>query len=466
MALHQKRNAYSAQLDNAESIGANQTLVTSLIKHVTEGKSVKGTVYYRISAICMSNNDTFIKMKVKKDDDTKKQKMDDENVEVDEPIVASGTTIKPGEQFMATTYDRACGNVGQGTMVKLAVTTDWYIDHFTFQASKVIIDDKNCDVLTRTAYDTNVVNTSLACIPTKDNFSPDDFAVGTDEKYITRSFITPLSSGTGNKLFSNVEIQLDPRDEYRFYTSKRDDPVKYIGVNFDTGGDKPYNMMKVVYTLNNEDETKILMTYAYMPECWGCFGITNLEQWKLVAGRMIFYAVDWLVYGYSQHSKIMSIMANMDSNDDSNDESDDEDASTSFMYSTGFITKMGIDIGNTVRGCGIPLSFNYIVNNYGPESDYENDHAIMNGFNGPWNVLLKRNKQFVVNMTDLSSDEVSIFIKGYEKLDGKHNIKFYGIYDVKSDAPYEIQAEDDASREAKLVESGVKPTVVFAVNTK
>lgn len=463
MALHQKRNSYSAQLDNAESIGANQTLVPSLIKNMTEAKTSKGTVYYRMSLICMAGSDVFIKQKIKKDDDdnaNKKQKVEDIDSKVVIDNEPHGTIIKPGEQFMATTYDRSCGSVGQGTMVKLAVTTDWYIDHYTFQASRIIIDDKNSDVLTRKAYDSCVVETALAHIPTKDNFSPDDFQSGTDEKYITRSFITPLSMGIGASIFSNVELQLDPRDKHRFFTSKRDDPVQYIGVNFDTGGDKPYNMMKVVYSLNDDDESKIMMTYAYMPESWDCFGITNVEQWKNIAGRMIFYAVDWLVYGYSQHSKIMSIMANMDTDVVSDDEND-----TKFMYSTGFITKMGLNISDTVRGCGIPISIDYMVKNYGPDSKYENDHEINNPVNNNWKVLLKRNKPFTVNVTDLSSDQLAIFLKEFIKLEGKHNIKFYGIFGVDNDEPYEIQAEDDITREALIVSKGLVPSVIFAVNT-
>ena len=471
MALHQKRNAYTAQLDNAESIGANQTIVPALVKNVTEGKTNKGTSYFRISAICMAKGDVFVKMRPPKSD--KKQKTDDENgasvvdtvvdpEDQDATNTPKGTTIKPGEQFMATAYDRTAGSLDQGMLVKLAVTTDWYIDHYTFQTSKVMVDDRNSNVLTRRVYDTCVVDTAMAHIPTKFNFSPDDFPEDTDEKYITRSFIAPLSMGVGGKLFSNVEIQLDPHDKSRFYNRKRDDPVHYIGVNFDIGGDNPANMMKVVYTLNDENNTKILMSYAYMPEVWQCFGITNLDQWKEIAGRLIFYAVDWLVYGYSQYHKIMAIKANMDGGDDMFD--DDSSNNEEFQYSTGFVTKMAVDVANTVRGCGIPLSFDYVNANYGPESDYENDIEISNHpINHGWKVLLKRNKPFVLNLTDMTGDQVSAFIKEYKKLEN-NNIKFFGIYSVDSDVPYEIQAEDDLARENQLVEGGFKPVSVFAVN--
>lgn len=461
MSLHNKRSAYTAQLDNAESIGANQTIVPALIKNITEKKTAKGKTYYRISVICMSNGDTFIKQAKSKDEDTevKKQKVDG-----DEEVIP-GTTVKPGQQFMATSYDRSCGGISQGVLVKLAVTTDWYIDHYTFKASKVMVDDRSSNVLTHDVYENKVVNTALAHIPTKDNFSPDDFPEGTEEKYITRSFITPLSSGVGTTLFSNVEIQIDSSNKDRFYSSLREDPVKYVGVNLDTGGERPTNMIKVVYTLNNDDETKILMTYAFTPEIWSCFGFTNVDHWKEVGGRLVMYAVDWLVYGYSNHNKIMSIMANMDGGIEDDEKDDGEDGY--FEYSTGFITKMHVNIGDTARACGIPLSIEYIVDNYGPDSNYENDNEDPNHpINIGWKVAMKRNKPFVVNITDMNNMQVATFINEYKKTVKTNNVKFYGIYSVDSDAPYEIAAETDALREEQLVKSGMKPVVVFAVNKK
>lgn len=472
MSLHNKRTAYTAQLDNAESIGANQTIVPALIKNVTEGKTSKGTSYFRISAICMAKGDTFIKVRPpKKDMGAKKPNTEGADAVPNAPMDPpdedrKGTTIKPGEQFMATAYDRVAGGLEQGSLVKLAVTTDWYIDHFTFQTSKIMIDDRNSNVLSRKVYDSCVVGTSLAQIPTKDNFSPDDFPLGTDEKYITRSFITPLSMGVGTELFSNVEIQLDPHDKNRLFTRKRDDPSRFIGLNYDVGGDNPANMMKVVYTLNNESSSKIVMSYAYMPDIWACFGVSSVDQWQEVAGRLVFYAVDWLVYGYSQHHKIMAIKANMDGGgaifDEDGAASDDH-----FQYSTGFLTKMAVNMKDTVRACGIPLSVNFISANYGPDSDYENDIEVNNHpLNHGWKVLLKRNKSFCFNLTDMTADQVAAFLKEYAKLEdgAASSIKFYGIYSVESDAPYEIDAPDDLAREQKLVEGGFKPVIVFATN--
>lgn len=480
MALHQKRSAYKAQLDNAESIGAGQTIVPALIRSIKEGVSSKGKKYYRISAICLAKNDTFIKMRPPKKEDNKKQKTNevaeptatveaaDTSVETADTTgeLPKGTTIKPGEQFMSTSYDRAASELEQGNVVKLAITTDWYIDHFTYQTSKVIIDEKYTDVLTRKVYDTCIVGTSLAEIPTKDNFSPDDYPDDTEEKYVTRSFVVPLSMGVGTEHFTNVEIQLDPKDKARFMTRIKDDPTQYIGINSDVGGDSPVNMLTAVFTLNNDENTKIVFSLAYKPEAWKCFGIMNISDWQAVGGRFIFYAVDWLAYGYSQHSKIMAIKANIEGAEDMfEDESDEE--RENFQYSTGFVAKMAVNMKETVKACGIPLSFDYINKYYGPESGYENDHEYSNHpFNScGWKTALKRNKPFFVTFTDWSADQIGTFIKEYMKVEPeKNNIKFYGVYSVDSDVPYEIQAESNEERERQLVEQGFKPTMIFAIN--
>lgn len=469
--LHNKRNSYKAQLDNAESIGANQTIIPVLIKSITEAKTSKNTPYFRISAICVSKNNIFVKTRPK---NAKKQKNDGEVVKtvdtVDETVVVEdtteetnqhGTVIKSGEQFMTTTYDRSAGGLEQGVFVKMAVTSDWYIDHYTFQTAKVLLDEKSGSELNRHVYDKYVVGSPLALIPTKDNFGPEDFPEGTDEKYITRSFILPLSSGTGGDMYKNVEVQLDPYDKDRLYSSKSQDPAKYIGVNCDVGGDKPMNMLKVVYTLNDEQSTHVLMSYAFMPEIWKCFGITKLDQWTSIAGRMLFNSVDCIVYGFSQHVRIMSIRANIPDDD----EVEDDESTDKFMYSTGFISKMSVDMHGTAKICGIPLSFNYIEKNLGDDSintnyDEVKDHVL----NQAWKVLLTRNKKFVFNLTDFSVDQIQSFIKMYNKMVDNSGIKFYGVFDISSDEPYEIEAESDEAREAQLVAKGFKPTVIFAVN--
>lgn len=479
MALHNKRT-YTAQLEGSEAIGAGNTLVPALIRNITMGTTKKNTPYWRVSVFCMSKEPVFIQRRAKKKDgdenDKKKQKTeggDDGSGEGAMEVVdgmediPKGTTIKPGEQFMCTTYDRAIANLDQGHLVKLALTTDWYIDHFTFQASRVLVDDKHVNALTRKVYEKCVTGTALAEIPTKYNFSPDDFPPGTDEKYISRTFILPLSMGLGTDLYNNVEIQIDPRDKTRFHCLMKQDPNQYIGVNHDIGADTPANMLKVVYTLNNEFNTKVMMTLAYKPDVWKCFGMQSIDEWKNVGGRMLFYAVDWLVYGYSQHSKIMAIKDNMEGSDDIFDDDDGtEEEKEQFLYSTAFVAKMNVNMPDTIRACGIPLSFDYIEKHYGGESGYESEKEYPNHpFNVNWRLPMRRGKSFIITLTDMSTEQLISFFKEYKAIDPKKNtIEFYGIFSVDSDEPYEIQTKTPEEREEQLIAKGFKPVMVYAIN--
>jgi hypothetical protein len=478
MALHQKRSAYQAQLNNSESIGAGQTIIPAIIKNIKKGTTSKGNKYYRISASSIAKDKIFVKMKTKQ----KKQKVSDEeantdatgedteNVETADTVgeLPKGTTISPNEQFMTTAYDTIAETLEQGNVVKLAVTTDWYIDHFTFQTSKIMVDEKHKDVLNVNVYTKCIEDSPLGELPTKDNFSPDNFPVGTDEKYITRSCVVPLSDDIGKKQFSNVELQVDLTDKERFNTRNKNDPNLYIGINTDLGGEKPANMTTAVYTRNNEEQTKVLMRFAYKPEVWDCFGVKNQEQWKEVGPRYVCHAVEWLVYAYAQHSKIMAIKANMEGGNDTFEDEDQDSDSVSpeeFQYSTAFVTKMSVNMKETARKCGIPLSIDYINKFYGEESDYDNDVEYSDHkFNTGWKTLLKRNKPFFVTLTDLSSDQIATFIKEYNKIDPeKNSIQFFGVYSVDSDVPYEIQGTDE-EREQQLIEQGFRPTMVFALN--
>jgi hypothetical protein len=217
-----------------------------------------------------------------------------------------------------------------------------------------------------------------------------------------------------------------------------------------------------------------MMTLAYMPDVWDCFGITQIDQWKNVAPRFLFYAVDWILNGYSQHTKIMAIRQNVEGNEDMFAEEGDTAKGDEFRYSTGFVTGMGVNMGDTAKACGIPLSLDYIENNYGfdPVADgprHQNEVEIASHIlNHGWKANVKTNAPFVINFTDFSGEQAISFIKDCRKLqkEKKKNfaLKFYGVYSIDSDAPYEISKGTDEEREAELIAAGHKPVLVFAVN--
>jgi hypothetical protein len=456
MSNQRKRTIYAAQISNAQSIKPAETLVDALLKRVTRDTTKSGnnpgTPYYKLVAVKLGNDPVFIKMRVKK----KKQKSDDDddNVEDMEEVDDTrpkGTTLNGSDEFLCTTYDRNASTLSSGMMVKLAMTTDIYQDRFTFQAGSVIVE-RNSDILCDSGYKENVHGTKLAVIPTIDNVSRDDFEEGIDEKWMNRQFILPVSPE--NPSFANVEVQITDDATGCFFTRKKEDPdQQYVGVNTQIG-DKTVNMFRVVYTPTEAEEEngakKTLITFAYMSDVWDCFGCVNVETWEKVAKLFIFGAVEWYVYGYSNLLKLESLLANKN-----HDESDD------FDYSTGFVTRMSVNLPATVKSIGVPLSHDFIDNHYGEDSNYENDHEYESHvLNGGWKVNVRRNKPYIVNFTDLSRDQTTSFIKEIKKNDSK--VQFYGIFE--DNRAYEFVADSPEEYEGKIVEANMVPDMVFAVN--
>lgn len=462
------RTIYADQINNSRSIRADETLVPALIKSITSDKTKTGnnpgTVYYRLKVVCMNKEPTFVRFKVKKkkngggETEAKRQRTDDEDSGGEEDQKPKGTVVNGGDEFSVTTYDKAAGTLDSGILANLAMTTDWYDNRYTFSAGSVIIDNKMSNALCDRVYNDMVVNTKLAEIPTTENMSEEDFPSETDEKYMSRSFIVPLS--VDNSKFANVEIQLDEDDSGRFFCKQKDSDEQLVGVNM-VVGDKTANMFKVVYSPKDEDEPKIMMSLAYVPETWKCFGITDLDIWQKVGHRFVFNAMEWYAYGYTQLTRLNGIIANKDGGTGGDDDEP-------FLFSTGFVTKMAVNLKNTIRRVGVPLSIEYVTENFGEDSDYDREHEVEgHPINGGYRISIKRNKPFITNITELSTIQVESFFKDYnkcvkEKGPDKFNVEFYGVF--QSDDVYEFAADDNEAREAFIVEKGFKPVALFAIN--
>lgn len=451
-----KRTIYQAQINNAQSIRPDETLVNVLLKNVksdvTKNGNNPGTTYYKLLVVKLGNEPVFIKMKTKK----KKQKTGDNDTEVQEEVEEEveevnkpkGTTIDSNEEFMVTTYDANASTLSSGMMVQLAMTTDFYKDRFTFQAGSVIVDN-NLNILCDKEYKDNIIGTKIAEIPTINNMSRDDFNYEMDEKYMNRVFILPLS--VDNPLFPNVEIQIADDEKGRFFTKKKDKPTQqFIGVNTIIG-DKTVNMFRVVYTSPDDESHRTMMTLAYMPEVWDCFGCMNVEKWDKVAKLFIFNAVEWYVYGYSNLVKLESLIANKKNNGTDSD----------FDQSTGFVTRMNVNLTDTVKKIGIPLSLSFIEDHFGSDSDYQNDVEYeTHPLNSGWKVNVRRDKPYTINFTDLSKDQTESFIKEVVKINSA--VQFYGIFsDQKA---YEFATKSQEDYEAQIRNVGLVPDMVFAIN--
>lgn len=488
-----KRNhtIYRTQINNSVSIGADQTLVPVLVKNISRdttktGKRV-GTPFFKIVAVCMSKEPTFIKKRAKKTENEnpengqKKQKVveveqkteeqsiegevvdgdteEEQQTEVDDGEY-KGTTVTAGDEFLVTTYDPSAGSLTGGVMVKLALTADLYKGRSTFQAGKVMVE-KNSNILCDKNYDACVADTKLGEIPTIHNMSEEDFPEGTIDKFMNRTFILPLS--VENSKFSNVELQVEDETS-RFFCKIQGLKTEFVGLSTQDG-DMTLNMFKAVYTPKEEGMPKTMMTFAYKPKMtegerpvlinpWDCFGFANQELWDATGFRFLFNAKEWYVYGFSNLRQLERIMAVKD-----NDEPTDEEEP--FEYSTGFITRMSVNLKDTVKTIGIPLSTGFIEQHFGSDSDYSSELEFeTHPLNSGWKVSVKRNKPFLVNFTDLSADQTEQFLKEAKK--SGCNVKYYGIF--KDDKAYEMVAETPEEREDKLLNEEMKPDVVFAVN--
>lgn len=448
-----KRSTYAVMISNSESIGSNQTIVPVVIKNVTESKSKKGSSFHRLQCIVVSKESIFLKARPGAALETPKRIKsegddDDGDAQPGTPVSTSGraigTTITPGQNLMTVCFDKQASSLEEGTMVKIALTTEIYNDRFTFKCDRIILDQK-CSVVSSKIYENYIASTALAEVPTLKNLSADQFPEGTDPKYMSRQYVLPLSNDMST--FDDVELCLDDTDTARFFTLDKDSGMQHIGINSDVGQGKTANMLSVVYSHKNG--SKILMKHAYKHTIWACFGVRDMEQWIRVAPRLVFHAKEWIVYGYSQLEKIQAIRGNADVTS----------GNGLISYSTGFVTKMGINMSSTAKAAGVELSHSFIEKHYGSDSGYTNDaehtgHVLNTG----WKVKSKTNRPYVLNLTDLSDDQ---FIKFLKEVKDKPTVKFYGVFDTSYDDVYEFDGSQE-EREKFIGER--KPVLVFAVN--
>ena len=530
--MYKKRNNtyLTYAKNNRSSIGAGNTLVSSIIQKKIEKKSKAGNSYYFIIAQTLNAKPVFVafgtkkdeqknqvafvpplkrvkvdaptkvsikvnevktevktevkgtevKPEVKTDEDTSSSEEEVfEEVPEDENIVkqggAYGVIIKPYSVIMANSFDRTeCANIGPASIVKLALTADLYNDRVSFKASSVTNDGSGINRITFNKY---FKDSELSVIPTKDNIDPESFPEGTDPKYYTRSFVLPLSDDS--KKFKDVEIVIDPEDASRFSGKKKDDDTVYPCVNTEISADKNQNSMSVVYTDHNDK--RFFFKYAYFPEVWQCFGITDVDKWTKAAGRLMFSAVDWFCYGSSNLDNIRSMRANAEDDGcdgmetsgylDFGESFDDDVVDTSqksemqtaeedgMTATTGFVSTMAVNLAGTAKRAGKELSWAWVVKNYGRDGDYSFMQDLpSSGINSGWRVPLSRGGKLVVNVTELMD---GLRDKFFKEAEGKKNLKFYGIFNVGDDTPYEHS--DPATFEAFLDEKKMLPAVVYGV---
>lgn len=477
---------------NKKSIATGQIVVPCILQLKKEKKSIKGNSYYILVVNTLNKTPVFVQFTSKKTDgitatpfEPKMKKVkkdvkekDEENDFIEKPeddrIIKKngvyGTFLKPFSTIMVTTFDRNGSLLLERSQVfKLSLIADAYNDMISFKAGEIILESKWCGI-TKEIFVKHFLNTELSIIPTQFNIIPSTFPSHTDPKYYSRPFVLPLSNDTS--LFKDVEIVLDVEDPKRFYGKDKETDKLIPSVNTDIGSDQIRNNMSVVF--ENEKE-KYFFKFAYMPNIWNIFGISDVDKWSKSAGRMILNASSWFAYGSSKLDDIKLMKANAETIDD-NDGLDfgmpiDELPSPScddssinnkndLIATTGFISNFSLNLNETIKKAGISLSYDFILKNYGPESEFIYNSDNQNPLNTGWKTkIFTKDESFIFNLTETDEYIRNPLLK---ELKDRNDVKYYGIFSVGNDLPYEKVNEENF--ETFLIESKITPSSVFILS--
>jgi hypothetical protein len=386
-----------------------------------------------------------------------------------------GGTIQPGEVVYANSFDRVnCLKLVDASIVKLVCSSSMYSsgngsERVSYKIVRIIFDN-NTDSLTKTMFDRSIRGTDLTVVPTKYNLLPKNFPGVTNEKYMSRRFVLPLHPDV--TLFNNVEIVLDKHDRARFVCEK--DGKEYVGFNI-TNGDKTSNALAVVY--EPKSGPPILMKFAHDPSAWVAFGINDVALWKQVAYRIVSNVREAFVYGYSSLESIKNMQGNMD---DYGGEYDDNGVAIvpsvedlpegQIINSTGYVTRIGVNLIETVKACGVVIDKSYVqqlfedgsynreYEPYGAAPGTSNKHPLNNNYR----IQIKRGDRAIFNLSELNYEDVDKFFTACKDVD----IKFFGIFDDGENRPYENEARGTGATVSTIEfinEHSIKPVVVFGI---
>jgi len=473
---------------NRKSIASGQTVVNVIIQRKEEKKSAKGNGYCFIIAQTLNRLPVFVQFcdmkdenkkpspfvpvfkKVKKEDNTFEEVPED--TRMTQKDGRYGVIIEPQSTIMVTSFHKEGAQiVTSGSICKLALIADSYNDNISYKASQIICETKSCPSLTRSDFNQYFVNTNLSVVPTLSNIDPLSFPESTDPKYYSRSFVLPLSDDT--KLFDEVQILVDPLDPKRFWGKAKDDETVYVSVNTETGVDQVRNCLSVVFVTEKD---KFFMKFGYKPFVWNCFGVTDVDKWSKIAGRMISNAVDWFVYGSSKLDDIRSLRTNAEADDSAGLDygyGEEDDAGRpepdlqmatddGLIASTGYVSHMFLNLPKTIEKAGVILSLDFIEKHYGVKSQYTHSpETSPNPLNIGWRSKLERSPRCIFNLTELDDYIRTPFIESLKGLEKP--FKIYGIFSVQDDSPYEQATAGGNDFEKFLEEKQITPSAVFVV---
>lgn len=489
-AITNKRKASSAfsnMSSKLESMSPNQVNIPVLVdkiwkKSIKDGKK-KGNPFWTIKVSTINKKPLYVTPKSNDDastlvndgNATKRVKVEGGTTDSDDSSITSNTTrgsvIEPNTELFANCFQLdAVEKVKEGNIQHLKFSTKTWNGGITYQLEGVV-ENVPCKVSKET-YDKYFKGTLSGTLPTVHNMNESQFRPGSDRKYMTRTFVVPLSNDTDVFDTVHVDLPLHSSSDPMAFTSQmnKSDTTPYPGMSEDKG-DRRSSCFRVGFSLKDEQNTKIMAKfYAYSPS-WRCFGITNVNIWKDVAPRLIIHARDWYMCGFTGLESLEKIGGNRD-------QMMNLGATYEEQYSGGFITQMGVDMAKTVSMVGLPVTLDYVKNKYFvdhykdvPEEPID-DHPLNKGSR----LVVRSNGPFCLNLNELDDSALAKAFAGIEEK--SPNTKFYAIFKnveygtpdtVYENVPHKEDEKNntifDKDEVTKFIEEGNHvPSVIFAVN--
>lgn len=458
-ALKQKYTAYAER--NNDMVGQNEIIVPFIITMVMELRkersekpsdvvedkksrvdtTKKAFIYHLVQGVTLNRKDMIMNMATFNKTDNKRESKQDINI-LHQHSSISFTTF---DQIMARKIKLITPCV-----CKVYLRAERFNDRISYTAGRIMCDElSNC--FNTIFYNRYIKGGPMSEIPTLDNIKPESFAPRTEEKYMYRHTVLPLTSH--NSQYTAVVPLVDFSDRRRLTGSNKDSDEVIPSVTVENSMDKVSNGMNVMFVYKPEDngvEMNTLVKFGYFPSVWACFGVSSVEKWIQCAGTLVAGARGWYAVGSAKLDNIKRLSTNAGFDNEVQGEE-----SPAVVSTTIFISAMNLDLFDTVAASGRVLSKDWVADKFSIE---KYNFTAETGHENPINLncyLRLREVKAAFNITEMNDPVRAEFLRRTKDMPG---VVYYGVFPYGENAPY----ESVNIMEYLATPQCVLPSVVFA----
>ena len=226
-------------------------------------------------------------------------------------------------------------DVESGQLIKASLWKQNYFDQFKQNSIQVVdlkpgmyngrvsytitkVKESITDTLNRDVYDQYIRGTLVSQIPARDNMRVSDFDPGTELKFMSRTFIVPLSWENLMLDKSTLTCQVDRHSEFTSTGLSENTPT-HQSSHFTTYLTQADRDLKVVF-------------YCYADKWEHSFGIRDVDVWKKVGKRLMRNAQDWFVCASQNMEQLQKCPIDNDK-----------------LHTGGFVTGMQVNLPKTLQ---------------------------------------------------------------------------------------------------------------------